>query len=289
MRFGLLILVALLCASPMTALPADDTDVRRGTLVVITPTRDGWSVCADKRVTGRKGAYDDIQKLDSIGGKVVFSGSGAISGTTAGVRQGSYDAFKSVREVTDGRPFEPTKTYWQQIMRRLSDDVNTFYAASRANGTASPAVNGALLFQLAFVWSEAGLTRKWAIVRAYMSAPYAVNNVRYETFTAPDTSASFVLGKGELFQELDKGQNQAFDKLRRTKELEGFIGTKKRPLTTVTETDAERFGRTLIALTNMRGTLPEGTQQALVGPVADCALVRADKIVWNLYKAPRRQ
>jgi len=240
-----------------------------GSLVVAAPTRTGWVVCADKRVTSpSRGIRDDDTKVHAIAPSAILAATGTLrfteeSDDTIVTR---FSASDSVRRFVSDHVFTGTAEFLRRLADGVVSDFNAYLSSiPRTEWPGFDESRDSTLFQLPLFWNTRDGTPQMALLRL----PSRQQPDMEIVISKPDDQlrpAAF--GNLRVWLEIVRGRRKEFDDLRRDAEIRRFV-LSAYDRHTVRPAEAEAFARRLILLTHQRLPLLQGGTPD-VGPTADC-------------------
>lgn len=249
------------------------------TLVVGVTVRDGWVVCADKRVYDRaRGDVDEAVKVSRIPGDalVAFIGGHRFYRLRA-ERDGRFtllpDIFNAERSLhlfLKGRRFVDNKAFWHDIGGHLKNQLTEVFARE-PNLQANSHEN----FKAVFFWLGADRRPRRRVLNVIF---VRTSNV---TWNVDDTriergNKSAVVLEGSLANELSEGQDRRFDAVRGHPQVKPFLRAQPAKAS-VSRQDAEAFAKRLIELASQRLAELQLTD-GHVSPTSDCMSVRRSRL-----------
>jgi len=263
-----------------------------GTLIVAVPTRTGWLVCADKRTYDRvRGDKDDVTKLLGIGSAIFGSTGnadfyGLLTDRITGRESAGAILFSAedvVNRFAATNAFSDTSSFWTGLMHELTTEFESFLRRIPSTWwPESGAPPDSALFQLPFFWVDSGSVPHGTLLRFHYKrqSPFSIEIRKHDLQAEKITDNIKVIAFGNIavYEEIMNGKDKRFDDLRQDKEIRRLFFDKP-ARTTVTETEAEAFGRRFIVLTSERTHLIENTTFH-VGPTADCVVIGKNIIRW---------
>ncbi len=252
-----------------------------GTLGVSITTKEGWTVCADKRIYDAVSGDQDIAtKIYSLSNKVLVLSTGAsmlVETTTNGgaVSTGPtvFSADEVIRRLAQTKPFADTSQFWSMLIDALIDELERILDSNQSK----PVLDSPPNFQSIFSWVGADdRLHQFRIAINYQDTRRI--SYRTQVYAPLDEARTEMGGYGSLdvYDEILHGRDARFDDLRQDKDIRRFA-VDRPARSEISTAEAESFARRFIRLSSERTPLLLASS-GHIGPTSDCLSVTKDGV-----------
>ena len=261
--------IVLVIAS-IAAVPALGTD-SRGSLAILVPTREGLTVCADKREWNSvRGATDSSNKIRSVGSKLAFVVTGSVATLNTTTLEPEFSVYQEVERYLAGHPSQPFNQRISQLPIILEGAYAQYRKAGGVELMRSPGASDDVIFSV-LVWYVSAIQVHVNRLEFHERQVSGSSHMSRLDMTQDLARSFYIEGETDFVLAAIRRSDPRFKPFKEDPDIQ----------TVWTSTDAStipvelavRFSRKIIRATNEYHPLVSPYIPSLVSAAADCSLM----------------